>query len=344
MYTGACYGSLASVTNSAVWHTLMTMNETLPVTIVTGFLGAGKTTLVNRWLSRVQKGDIAVIVNEYGDVGIDGELLARRASVLLEVSGGCVCCTTQRELVDALDTIASAAVPPQRILIETSGAASPAGVLRAIMGGGRNGRLVLDGVVTVFDATRVDDVLEHDLAREQLGYADVVVLSHADRCTPERQQQVITTLVSHNGAAAFVESAREEDAIQASDSLDAVLALRRLGFIAPQAPATASAHVYESISLVLDGDVDGERFADFMESELAEFAGRIFRVKGVLAVAGLAQRMIVQGVADAVEVTFGEAWDAAPRTSRLVVVGFGLEREALSRGFDECRVERCEQS
>ena len=76
-----------------------------------------------------------------------------------------------------------------------------------------------------------------------------------------------------------------------------------------------------------------------MESELARFAGRIFRTKGILALAGASERMIVQGVTDLVEVTFGAPWEDTPRTSRLVIVGFGLEREALTRAFDGCRVE-----
>src|SRR5688572_18530415 len=107
------------------------MNDALPVTIVTGFLGAGKTTLVNTWLGRSNRGDVAVIVNEHGDVGIDGELLAARVQTLIEVSGGCVCCTTHAELVRALDTLAASNPAPKRILIETSGAASPASVVRA---------------------------------------------------------------------------------------------------------------------------------------------------------------------------------------------------------------------
>ena len=94
-----------------------------------------------------------------------------------------------------------------------------------------------------------------------------------------------------------------------------------------------------SVSLVLDGDVDGERFADFAESELAGFAGRLLRTKGIVAVAGVAERMIVQGVADLVEVTFGAPWEDGPRTSRLVVVGFGLDREALERAFTACAAE-----
>jgi G3E family GTPase len=94
--------------------------------------------------------------------------------------------------------------------------------------------------------------------------------------------------------------------------------------------------VYESVSLGLEGELDGERFAEFVESEVAQFAGRIFRVKGILAVRGLDVRMIVQGVADSLEVSFGEPWADAQRRSRLVVVGFGLDSDALSRGFAAC--------
>lgn len=313
------------------------MNDTLPVTIVTGFLGAGKTTLVNQWLGSVQRGDVAVIVNEHGAVGIDGELLARRVELLIEVSGGCVCCTTQAELVQALDAIAASEAPPKRILIETSGAASPAGVVRAVQAGVRTESLILDGVITVFDSTRLQPVLEHELAREQLGYADIVVLSRADRCPRDVMAEAVTMLGTLNGAAVFLESGHGEITSKEVKSLDDVLALRVLGIIAPVAAPTATpAHVYESLALVLDGDVDGDRFADFVESELGQVAGQIFRIKGIVAVADLELRMIVQGVADSVEVTFGEPWAEAPRTSRIVVVGFGLHAERLRQGFARC--------
>jgi G3E family GTPase len=92
------------------------------------------------------------------------------------------------------------------------------------------------------------------------------------------------------------------------------------------------------VSLIVDGDIDGDRFADFVEEELAGFAGRIFRVKGILSTLGLKERMIVQGVADRIDVTFGDAWGDAPRTSRLVIIGFGLDRDALAAGFAACAV------
>ena len=101
-------------------------------------------------------------------------------------------------------------------------------------------------------------------------------------------------------------------------------------------PATPASHAYESVALAIDGDVDEERLAAFVEDELARRAGRIFRTKGVLAVAGVAERVIVQGVADRIEVTIGEPWGERARTSRFVVVGFGLDRESLARAFAAC--------
>jgi G3E family GTPase len=314
----------------------------VPVTVVTGFLGAGKTTLVNGWLAEVPRGDVAVIVNEHGDVGIDGALLAARVRTLVEITGGCVCCSTQAELVRALEQLASSPSPPKRILVETSGAASPAGVLRAISGSARSGAHALDGVVTVVDATRVETLAAHDLAIEQVGYADVIVLSRADRCDLEGRARAREAVAVHNGAAFAVTSARGELELEDETlaTLEALLDRRRADFAPARAvPAAPSSHVYESVSLALDGDIDGERFADFMESEVARFAGRLFRTKGILAVDGAPERMIVQGVADLVEVTFGEPWGDAKRTSRFVVVGFGLDRDALTRAFAACAAE-----
>ncbi len=311
--------------------------ERVPVTVVTGFLGAGKTTLVNRWLADVSRGDVAVIVNEHGTVGIDGELLAARVRTLVEITGGCVCCKTQGELVRALHDLASREPRPKRILVETSGAASPAGVLRAIASGGGTGTFTLDGVVTVVDAGRLEVLTHEELAIEQIGYADVVVLSRADTCSRDALDRAEGRVAAQNGAAAITCAARGE--VRGASTLDALLALRHADFVHTAPTEVTHHHAYESVSLTLDGDVDGERFADFVETEVARFSGRLLRTKGILAVAGLEERMIVQGVADLVEITFGEPWGDAKRTSRVAIVGFGLDRAALERAFASCSAD-----
>lgn len=296
----------------------------VPVTVVTGFLGAGKTTLVNRWLTADPS--LAVIVNELGSVGIDGELLAARTRTLVEINGGCICCKTQEDLVRALDTLAASR--PPRILVETSGGASPVGVLRAVNTGGRNGAYALDGAITVVDATRLATLTEHDLAIEQLGYADVVVLSRADLLDDAALAAARTAVARHNGVAHVVAAKRGDV------SLPELLASRAGE---PPAPPPVSTHRdYDSVSLVIEGEVDGDRFADLVEGELARCAGRLFRTKAVLAIPGMGDRMIVQGVADSLEISFGDPWNDAPRRSRLVVVGYGLDAEALEKAFRAC--------
>ena len=308
-----------------------------PVTVLTGFLGAGKTTLLNRWLTQYPRGDVAVVVNEHGEVGIDGELLAARVRTLVEITGGCVCCTTQHDLVRTLGELSSRQPPFTRIFVETSGAASPAGVLRAIARAAAEPDLVLDGVVTVVDATRLTVLDDHELAVEQVGYADVVVLTRADACDAAALSRAELAIADRNGVAVVGRAARGELTGPPGETLEALLALRAADLPSPRPVSSPPAsHVYESVSLQLDGEVCGERFAEFVETELGRFAGRLLRTKGIVAVEGVASRMILQGVADLVELTFGDAWGDARPTSRLVVVGFGLDRSALTEAFASC--------
>lgn len=287
---------------------------TTPVTVVTGFLGAGKTTLVNAWLAAYERGDVAVIVNEVGAVGIDGELLAERARSIIEITGGCICCVTHGELVRALRALAGSTA--KRILVETSGAASPAGVIRAM----HNNEVSLDGIVTVVDATHIAD---NDLAREQIGYADVIVLSRADVASPDVMNAARARVAQLNGVAVVAENTPLEE-----------LLAQRSGEL-PPTPTASAPHAIESISLTADGNLDEERFETFMERDVARFAGRLLRMKGIIAIEGVEQRVIVQGVADRVEVTVGAPW-STDRSSRLVLVGFGLERQELVDAFAEC--------
>lgn len=308
------------------------LDSPIPVTIVTGFLGAGKSTLLQRWLEELPRGETAVIVNERGEVGIDGELLAARVAQLREITGGCVCCSSQAELSSALGELSSLSPRPSRILVETSGAASPSGVIRAVGAPWARERLALDGVITVVDVTRATRALEFDVAVEQLGFADVVVLSHVDEAVAAGLDvdAVEESLARHAPAAVRVRAVR---GAMESSFLELLAQRVEALHLVPEGAGHVS---IEAVSLRLDGELDEERFGDWVESALGDVEARILRVKGILAMQGVDARVIVQGISESVEVVLGAPWGDAQRTSRMVVLGLGLDRAALEAGFGNC--------
>lgn len=313
------------------------MDEPIPVTVVTGFLGAGKSTLLDAWLADLPRDRTAVIINEQGQVGIDGALLAERALQIREITGGCICCQTQAALDAALTEFASATPRPTRILVETSGAASPAGVVRALTRGTARDALRLDGIITVVDAARADRVLKHDLAVEQLGFADVVALSHVDQLQEPDLGPLEKRLGAYAPGAIFVQAHHGKLAQSDAPSLEALLSQRGTVLRVPPTEGVAR-HGIDAVAMVHDGDLDEARFGTWVEEKLAPFEARILRLKGILAIEGVDERVILQGVGEAIEVTIGAPWKDAGRSSRLVVLGLGLsdDAERLRADFQAC--------
>jgi G3E family GTPase len=306
----------------------------IPVTILTGFLGAGKSTLLQKWLEELPREETAVIVNERGDVGVDGELLGARVSRLREITGGCVCCKTRAELSSALAELGATTPRPSRILVETSGAASPAGIIQAINAPWAHERFMLDGVVTVIDVTRVKRALEFDVAVEQLGFADVVVLSHVDQGTAALAPvdvDAVEELVSRYAPAAVI--ARATHGTTPSSFVELMAQRVETLHLPPEGSAHSS---IDAASMLIDGELDEEMFGDWVESALGNVEARILRVKGILAMKGVDARVIVQGIGEVVEVLLGTPWGDAKRTSRLVVLGLGIDPPALEAGFLRC--------
>ena len=306
----------------------------IPVTILTGFLGAGKSTLLMKWLEELPRDETAVIVNERGEVGVDGELLAGRVARIREITGGCVCCKSQAELSSALAELSATQPRPGRIFVETSGAASPAGVIRAINAPWAREHLAVDGVITVLDVMRAERALEFDVAVEQLGFADVVVLSHIDEAaaTPAPVDvDAVLELVSRHAPAAVI--ARATAGAIPVRFLELMAQRPEALHLRPEGSAHSS---IDAASMLLDGELDEELFGDWVESALGDVEARILRVKGILAMQGVDARVIVQGVSEAVDVQLGAPWGDARRTSRLVVLGLGLDPDALEAGFQRC--------
>jgi G3E family GTPase len=309
----------------------------IPVTVVTGFLGAGKSTLVMRWLEELADERTAVIVNEQGDVGFDAELMAERAAQIREITGGCICCRTLAALDAALVELAESTPAPTRILVETSGGASPAGVIRALTHGDARGLLRLDGVVTVIDAGRAEQTLKFGLTIEQLGFADVVAMSHVDECAEAHLVSLANALTAHAPGAVLARVARGRLEASSAPTLLALLEARgNVLRVLPPQDGRVDRHGIDAVSLVHDGALDEQRFGDWVEESLGAIEARLLRVKGILAVRDVDERVIVQGVGEAIEVSLGPAWGDAERTSRLVVLGLGLDEAALRAGFASC--------
>lgn len=315
------------------------MDAPILVTVITGFLGAGKSTLLEHWLGELPRDETAVIVNEEGEVGIDGSLLAKRAGRLREISGGCVCCVTQAALDAALADFAESTPPPTRILVETSGAASPAGVIRALTRGRARDRLRLDGVVTVIDAHRARRAMKFALTIEQLAFADIVVMSHVDQCS-EAQCVSLERELSKYAPGAVISRARKGrlEEPKAQTLLELLYTRREVLRVLPAQDDSVARHGIDAVSLVHEGELDEQRFADWVEDALGSIEVRISRIKGILAVQGVGARVIVQGVGEAIEVTLGAPWGDAERTSRLVILGLDLDETALRQGFGSCTV------
>ena len=340
--------------------------EKIPVTIITGFLGAGKTTLTRHLLASCAGKRIAVIVNEFGDMGVDGELL-RACGVegcsdddIVELANGCICCTVADDFLPVMQKLLARDAAPEHILIETSGLALPKPLVAAFAWPEVRTRCSVDGVIAVVDAEAVasgrfatdvdalerqrqaDESLDHEtplseLFEEQLGCADILLLNKTDLLGAESLQQVQQTVAPLlRPAARMVSVQRGEADVRVVLGLAAAaeddLATR------PSHHDGEDDHEHDDFTSLV---VEAGEFAD-VESLLAAVArvvrgGDVLRVKGFGAIAGRPMRLVIQGVGARVEHYFGSEWSAdEPRHTRLVVIGeTGLDGDALQKAFAE---------
>ncbi len=313
------------------------LEEPIPITVITGFLGAGKTSLVNRLVtSRAGRERIGIVVNEAGDIGLDGDLLGDATDDVVEIADGCVCCTSQGELLDAIRRLQQAAGKLDRIIVETSGLADPGPVLDALAS--ITHVLRLDSMVTVMDAVHALDQLdrhESPEARQQVQLATHVVVSKIDLADDDAVRRVRARVAALNPTAQVIAVAR--------DTLDGDLLLDRFSLAAAES-AAGDDHVHEHehldveiFSVELAGDLDEGRFEGWLGGLLMLKAPDLFRIKAILAMAGESRRQIVHGVQTYVESAPGRDWeDDEPRTSRIVIIGKDLESERWREELERC--------
>ena len=308
-----------------------------------GFLGAGKTTLVNRILTERHGEPIAVLVNEFGDVGVDGSLVVASADRIVQLANGCLCCTVRGDLQESLHELLAARERRlfgrarfERVLIEASGLASPGPIAQTLaVDPALASALRLDGVVTLAHAVNLPrQVARHPEAAQQLAYADRVVLGHVDRATAEEVEAARTTVRGINALCEVEEAVRGD--LPVGPLLE--IGTTRDGSWDLEAAAGAGhdhdhAHDDEVTSVALETDepLDLARLKMWLQFLASRRGQDLYRLKGILRCEGRAERVVVQGMYEWLELGPGEG--PAPETSALVLIGRGLDRAELERGW-----------
>ena len=320
-----------------------TVPNPVPVTVLTGFLGAGKTTLLNRILTEEHGRRYAVIVNEFGETGIDNELVVDADEEIFEMNNGCICCTVRGDLIRIL-----AGLMKRRdfdgILIETTGMADPAPVAQTFfVDEDVAARTRLDAIVTVVDAvnlaTHLDEAHE---AAEQIAFADVILLNKTDLADAAAIAAVEKRIRAINPYAKIVHSARCAVPLDQVIGLDA-FSLERVLEVEPGFLTEDHDHEHEeditSISLAADRPMHPERFQTWFGQIIQRHGIDILRAKGILNLAGDDRRYVMQGVHMLIEANFLGPWAPGPRVSKLVFIGRNLADMNLAEGFAACQVD-----
>ena len=316
------------------------MLQRRPATILTGFLGSGKTTLLNRILAGTPGRKFAVIVNEFGEIGIDHQLVVRADEEIVELNNGCLCCTVRGDLIRIVDDIFARYDQIDHLVIETTGLADPGPVIQSFMVDDRmQSRLLLDAIVTTVDCRHVWTQLASHEAQEQIAFADVVLLNKIDLVTPEEVDRIERKVRSMNR---FARIHRTE---QSAVDLDQILGvgafdLKNILSVAPDLLEEED-HEHDasvgSVCITASGAVDSTRFNRWMFDLVQARGADLFRMKGILDLDAQSRRFVFQGVHMTLDGRPGRPWAAGEaRRNELVFIGRDLDRQVLEHGLAGC--------
>jgi G3E family GTPase len=337
-------------------------SEKIPVTVLTGYLGAGKTTLLNRILSEPHGKKYAVIVNEFGEIGIDNDLVVGADEEVFEMNNGCICCTVRGDLIRIIDGLMRRKGKFDAIIVETTGLADPAPVAQTFFVDENVGRKAkLDAVVTVADAKWLRDRLrDAPEAKNQIAFADVILLNKTDLVSEAELREVEARIRGINPYATLHRTQRAQiplEAVLGRNAFD----LERILEIEP-AFLEADDHDHDhhhdhgdghhhghshgglkhyhdeemqSISMKTDTPLDPDKFFPFIQNLVQVEGPNILRCKGILSLKDDPQRFVFQGVHMMLDGDHQREWKPGEeRTSRVVFIGRNLPEEKIRKGFE----------
>jgi G3E family GTPase len=317
----------------------------VPVTILTGFLGAGKTTLLNRILKEDHGHRIAVIENEFGESGVDGEILERTEEQIVEMNNGCICCTVRGDLIRILGELKEkrdgGKLKFDRVVIETTGMADPGPVAQTFFTDEEIGNYyLLDSILTVVDAKHAPKQLdEFHEAQEQVGFADRILLSKTDLTKEEETENLVKRLKRMNPRAPikkvnFGDAPIAEVLDIRGFNLNAILELdpEFLTDIHHEHHDEVESFVFKS-----DKPFDGAKLEQFLSGMIQVYGPDLLRYKGVLWMKGKKERVVFQGVHMMMGGDMGKPWGKAEKkSSTLVFIGKKLPKDLFLAGLEEC--------
>lgn len=341
------------------------MSERIPVTVLTGYLGAGKTTLLNRILREDHSQHYAVIVNEFGEIGIDNDLILNTDEELFEMNNGCICCTVRGDLIRTLHGLLSKQKNFDAIIVETTGLADPGPVAQTFfVDQSLQATTFLDSITTLVDARHILDQLANSReAVEQVAFADQIVLNKMELASEAQLDSIESRLKKINQIAPIHRSKRARVSLnkvlaRGSFDLDRIVAMES-DFLTTASPSPAhgeAGHIHDthcdsdsaphdhqhdeeigSLCLTSREPMDGEKIHQWLDQLVVSKGQDILRSKGIINIQGEDSRLVFQSVHMLLEGELQRPWQAhEQRISQLVFIGRHLNMQELQRGFENC--------